>query len=160
MRRSDRRLSDQATLDILRRGAWGVLSLAGDKAYAVPVNYVLDDAGDAAWPDIFFHCAPEGKKLEYIRNNPSVCLCVVDRAEVLREEFSTDYASAMVMARAETVRDEGERLRILRLFGRRFTPFSLAEIDAYIAPRSARTRLVRLRPLEVSGKAKAAAARA
>ena len=160
MRRSERRLSDQATLDILRRGAWGVLSLAGEEAYGVPVNYVLDDAGGAAWPDIFFHCAPEGKKLEYIRRNPSVCLCVVDRAELLREEFSTDYASALVTARAEAVRDGEERLRILRLFGRRFTPFSLEEIDAYIAPRRARTCLVRLRPLEVSGKARTVAARA
>jgi nitroimidazol reductase NimA-like FMN-containing flavoprotein (pyridoxamine 5'-phosphate oxidase superfamily) len=154
MRRNDRQLSDPATLEILRQGAWGVLSLAGEDAYGVPVNYVLDDAGGAAWPDIFFHCAPEGKKLTYIRNNPSVCLCVVGRAEVLRAEFSTDYASAMVMARAEIVRDEQERLRILRLFGRRFTPFALEEIDAYIAPRNARTCLVRLCPLGLSGKAR------
>ena len=157
MRRRDRQLSDAATLEILRQGAWGVLSLAGEEAYGVPVNYVLDDAGGAGWPDIFFHCAPEGKKLEYIRKNPSVCLCVVGRAEVLREEFSTDYAGAIVTARAEIVRDAPERLRILRLFGRRFTPFSLEEIDAYIAPRNARTCLVRLRPLEVSGKARAPA---
>ena len=153
MRRHDRRLSDGATLDLLRQGAWGVLSLAGERAYGVPVNYVLDDAGGAQWPDIFFHCALEGKKLEYIRKNPSVCLCVVTKAEVLREEFSTEYASVMVMARAEIVRDEQERLRILRRFGQHFTPFSLEEIDAYIAPRNARTCLVRLCPLEVSGKA-------
>ena len=153
MRRHDRRLSDKAVLALLRQGTWGVLSLAGENAYGVPMNYVLDDAGDAAWPDIFLHCAPEGKKLEHIRKNPSACLCVVARAEVLRENFSTEYASAMVTARAEIVRDERERLRILRLFGRRFTPFSLEEIDAYIAPRNAHTCLVRLCPLEVSGKA-------
>ena len=154
MRRHDRRLPDEATLELLRQGTWGVLSLAGENAYGVPVNYVLDDAGGAQWPDIFFHCALEGKKLEYIRKNPSVCLCVVTRAEVLREEFSTAFASALVMGRAEVVRDEGERLRILRLFGRHFTPFSLEDIDAYIAPRNARVCLVRIRPLEVSGKAK------
>jgi nitroimidazol reductase NimA-like FMN-containing flavoprotein (pyridoxamine 5'-phosphate oxidase superfamily) len=157
MRRSDRRLSDKATLELLRQGTWGVLSLAGESAYGVPVNYVLDDAGDAERPDIFFHCALEGRKLEYIRKNPSVCLCVVTKAEVLREDFSTEYASAIVMARAEIVRDERERLRVLRLFGRRFTPFSLEEIDGYIAPRNAHTCLVRLRPLEMSGKAKTAA---
>ena len=151
MRRRDRQLSDKATLELLRQGAWGVLSLAGEEAYGVPVNYVLDDAGEC--PDIFFHCAQEGKKLEYIRKNPSVCLCVVSKAEVLGENFSTDYASVMVIASAEIVRDEQERLRILRLFGRRFTSCSLEEIDAYIAPRNARTCLVRLRPLEVSGKA-------
>ena len=155
MRRKDRRLSDEATLALLRQGAWGVLCLAGENAYGVPVNYVLDDVGNASWPDIFFHCAQEGKKLERIRQNPSVCLCVVGKAEVLREKFSSDYASAMVMGSAEIVRDEGERLRILRLFGRHFTPFSLEEIDAYIAPRNASTRLVRLRPLEASGKARA-----
>jgi nitroimidazol reductase NimA-like FMN-containing flavoprotein (pyridoxamine 5'-phosphate oxidase superfamily) len=78
---------------------------------------------------------------------------VVARAEVLPEEFVTDYASVMVMARAEIVRDARERLRILRLFGQRFTSLSLEEIDAYIAPRDARVCLVRLCPLEVSGKA-------
>jgi nitroimidazol reductase NimA-like FMN-containing flavoprotein (pyridoxamine 5'-phosphate oxidase superfamily) len=159
MRRRDSKLSDEAALELLRQGAWGVLSLAGETAYGVPVNYVLDDAGNAQWPDIFFHCALEGKKLAYIRKNPSVCLCVVAKAEVLREEFSTEYASVMVMARAETVLDDQERLRILRLFGRRFTPFSLEEIDAYIAPRNARTCVVRLCPLEASGKARQAALR-
>ena len=153
MRRRDRRLSDKAALTLLRQGAWGVLSLAGERAYGVPMSYALDDAGDAPWPDIFLHCALEGKKLAYIRKNPSVCLCVVVKAEVLREEFAVEYASVMVMARAEIVRDAGERLRILRLFGRRFTPFSLEEIDAYIAPRDARVCLVRLCPIEVSGKA-------
>jgi len=154
MRRHDRQLSDTATLELLRQGTWGVLSLAGENAYGVPVNYALDDVQGVQWPDIFFHCALEGKKLDYIRKNSGVCLCVVTRAEVLREEFSTDYASVIVMARAEIVRDEGERLRILRLFGRRFTPFSLEEIDAYIAPHRERTCLVRLCPLEVSGKAR------
>jgi nitroimidazol reductase NimA-like FMN-containing flavoprotein (pyridoxamine 5'-phosphate oxidase superfamily) len=159
MRRHDRRLSDEAALHLLRQGEWGVLSLAGERAYGVPVNYVLDDADGPQWPDIFFHCALEGKKLEYIWKNPSVCLCVVAKAEVLREEFSTEYASVMVMARAEIVRDDQERLRIFRLFGRHFTPFSLEEIDAYIALHAARTCLVRLCPLEASGKARPAALR-
>jgi nitroimidazol reductase NimA-like FMN-containing flavoprotein (pyridoxamine 5'-phosphate oxidase superfamily) len=158
MRRRDRQLSDKATLTHLRQGTWGVLSLTGEQAYGVPVNYVLDDADNAQWPDIFFHCALEGKKLAYSRKNPSVCLCVVGKAEVLREEFSTDYASAIVMARAEIVRDEQERLRVLQLFGRHFTPFSPEEIAAYIAPRIARTCIVRLRPLEASGKARTAKA--
>ncbi|MDR0465893.1 MAG: pyridoxamine 5'-phosphate oxidase family protein [Deltaproteobacteria bacterium] len=155
MRRSDRRLSDKATLELLRQGEWGVLCLAGEEAYGVPVNYVLDDAGGEKAPDIFLHCATEGKKLDYIGKNPSVCLCVVNKAETLREEFSTDYASVMVMARAEIVLDERERLRVLRLFGKRFTPFDLDKIDAFIAPRNARLSIVRLRPLEMSGKARA-----
>ena len=153
MRRRDRQLSDKAALELLRQGVWGVLSLAGENAYGVPMHYVLDDAGDAAWPDIFLHCAPEGKKLEHIRKNPGVCLCVVGKARVAPEAFSTEYASVIVMARAAIVRDAGERRRILRLFGRHFTSFSLEEIDAYIAPRDARTCIVRLHPLQVSGKA-------
>ena len=153
MRRHDRQLSDKAALELLRQGTWGVLSLAGESAYGVPINYVLDDAQDATWPDIFLHCAPEGKKLAYLQKNPSACLCVIAKAEVLPEKFSTAYSSVMVMARAEIVQDEQERLRILRLFGQRFTPFSREKIDAYIAPRIARTCLVRLCPLEVSGKA-------
>jgi len=153
MRRHDRQLSGQAALELLRQGTWGTLCLAGESAYGVPMNYVLDDAENATWPDVFLHCAPEGKKLEYLRKNPSVCLCVVTKAEVLPEKFSTAYASVMVMARAEIVQDAQERLRILRLFGQRCAPFSLEAIDAFIAPRDARTCLIRLCPLEVSGKA-------
>jgi len=154
MRRHDRQLSDTATLALLQQGEWGVLSLTGEQAYGVPVNYVLDDVDGAGWPDIFFHCAPEGKKLDYIRENPRVSLCVVGKAEVLREKFSTDFASAIVMARAEIVLDEQERLRALQLLGRRFTPFSPEEIAAFIAPRNAHTCIVRLRPFEASGKAR------
>jgi len=153
MRRHDRQLSNNAALELLRQGTWGVLSLAGEIAYAVPINYVLDDVQNARWPDIFFHCAMEGKKLAYLKKNSSACLCVVTKAQVVPEAFCTDYESVMVMGRAKIVPDAGERLRILRLFGQHFTPFSLEEIDAYISPRDARVCLVRLCPTEVSGKA-------
>ena len=155
MRRKDRQVSDQKSLEMLQKGTWGVLSLAGDKAYGVPVNYVLDDSGEK-WPDIFFHCAMQGIKLDYIKKNPSVCLTVVHSAQLVPEEFSTNYASVVVAATAEIIDDADESLRVLRLFGKHFTPCSLEEIDAYILPRQGRTLLVRLRPQEVTGKARSA----
>jgi nitroimidazol reductase NimA-like FMN-containing flavoprotein (pyridoxamine 5'-phosphate oxidase superfamily) len=118
------------------------------------VNYVLDDTGDAPWPDIFFHCAGEGAKLDALRKNPDVCLTVVRKAEVLPERLSTAYASVIVKAGAACVGEESERLRILRLLGRRFSfgKLSAEAVDAFIAPRLARTEVVRLRPREVNGK--------
>jgi nitroimidazol reductase NimA-like FMN-containing flavoprotein (pyridoxamine 5'-phosphate oxidase superfamily) len=155
MRRRERRLSDAGTLELLRGGEWGVLSLAGDGAYGVPVNYVLDDAGGNPWPDIFFHCAGEGAKLDAMRRNPGVCFTVVRKAEVLAGRFSIAYASVIVKADAECVGDEAERYRVLRLLGHRFSfgKASAEAVDAYIAPRLARTKVIRLRPREVCGKA-------
>ena len=84
MRRNKQVLSKEAAEKILREGDFGVLALSGDDGYcyAVPINYAVEGN------KIYFHSAKTGHKLDAIRNNDKVSFCVVDRHEVIAEEFT------------------------------------------------------------------------
>ncbi len=59
LRKQDRKLSDEESLDILRKGEYGVLSMCTDdnSGYGIPVNYTLQNNA------IYIHCAMEGSKI-------------------------------------------------------------------------------------------------
>ncbi|MBR3051469.1 MAG: pyridoxamine 5'-phosphate oxidase family protein, partial [Selenomonadaceae bacterium] len=84
MRRSKQVLSQETAEKILREGEFGVLALSGDDgySYAVPINYAVEGN------KIYFHSAKVGHKLDAIKRNEKVSFCVVDRHEVIAEEFT------------------------------------------------------------------------
>jgi uncharacterized protein len=68
MRQADREITASAQIESLLQSAL-VCRLAfhdGDYPYIVPVNYGYADGY------LYFHCAPEGKKLDLVRENPRV----------------------------------------------------------------------------------------
>lgn len=73
IRRQDRRTSIDEAVDLMKRGEFGILSMCSSEkeGYGIPINYVFDNSR------IYFHCATEGAKLEYLRNNNKVSFCVV-----------------------------------------------------------------------------------
>lgn len=113
MRRQDRMLSQEETVEILTNGVFGVLSLSGDSdneyAYGVPLSYVF------ANNYIYLHCALEGHKLTRLRNNNKVSFCVVGKANPMPEKFGMQFSSAMVFGTAHEVSEE-EKLGILLSF--------------------------------------------
>lgn len=122
MRRQRQQLNEQETQAILERGLYGVLSLNGDPyLYGVPLNYIF--CGDR----LYFHCAKEGLKLDLIRENPKASFCVVDRADLVAEEYTTYFSSAMVFGNARIVEDERELLQAIKKFAIRFAPGDSAE---------------------------------
>jgi nitroimidazol reductase NimA-like FMN-containing flavoprotein (pyridoxamine 5'-phosphate oxidase superfamily) len=104
MRRSDKAMSKEMTLDLLSRGQEGILGTIGDNGYpyTVVVNYVyLDDK-------IYFHCAKTGQKIDNINFNNNVSFSVYDNVKVIGEELTTHYESLAVFGKArviETSRD-------------------------------------------------------
>ena len=96
MRRTRQELSPAETEDILRRGSDGVLAVLGDEGYpyAVPLNYVYKDG------KIYFHCAKEGHKFDALMAESKVSFCVVDRNDVIPDEFATYYKSAVAFGHA------------------------------------------------------------
>ena len=106
MRRTRQQLSDQETEDILLRGKTGVLAVNGDGGYpyAVPVNYVYRDG------KIVFHGALAGHKFDAMARDDKVCFCVIDRDEVVPDEFATYYKSAVAFGRVRLLEGvEAER---------------------------------------------------
>ncbi len=125
MRRSKQVLSREAAEKILREGDFGVLALSGDEGYpyAVPINYAVEGN------KIYFHSAKTGHKLDAIRNNDKVSFCVVDRHEVVAEEFTTYFSSAIAFGRIRIIEDDADpdKLRGLELLADKYSSTASAE---------------------------------
>ena len=92
VRRADRMLSVEDAQSVLKIADYGILSTVSSDGspYGVPLSYVyINDT-------LYFHCAPEGPKLDNIIQHPEVCFCAVSQAETLADKFSVRYASATV----------------------------------------------------------------
>ncbi len=119
MRRSKQVLSQETAEKILREGEFGVLALSGDDgySYAVPINYAVEGN------KIYFHSAKVGHKLDAIKRNDKVSFCVVDRHEVVAEEFTTYFSSAIAFGRIRIVEDDNDpdKLRGLELLADKYS---------------------------------------
>ena len=118
MRRTKCKLDDETAEKILREGSYGVLSLTGDGGYnyAVPINYAVSDN------KIYFHSAITGHKIDAIKNNDKVSFCVVDRHDVISEEFTTHFTSAIVFGRIRLAANDEEKILGLNLLAEKYSP--------------------------------------
>ena len=118
MRRVKCELKTETAEKILRDGEFGVLALSGDDgySYAVPLNYAFDDG------KIYFHSAKTGHKLDAIASSAKVSFCVVAQHEVVAEEFTSYYASAVAFGRIRITDDTAEKIRALELLADKYSP--------------------------------------
>ena len=125
MRRNKQILSKEAAEKILREGDFGVLALSGDDnyPYAVPISYAVEGN------KIYFHSAKAGHKIDAIKNNDKVSFCVVDRHEVIAEEFTTYFSSAIAFGRIKIVEDndDPDKKRGLELLADKYSSTASAE---------------------------------
>lgn len=148
IRRQDRLLEQEAAVKLLRMGEYGVLSLCGaDGAYGVPLSYAWD-----AEEAIYFHCAPEGEKLEHIKHNPNVSFAIVGHTHVLSAKFTTEYESLILKGVAEVVENEAERMAALELILDKYSPEDKAVGMKYAEKSFNKTTILRLTIQTVSGK--------
>ncbi len=118
MRRKRQELSRENTAAILERRASGVLALAeeGGFPYAVPLSYVY--TGDK----LYFHCAKSGHKLELIRQNPKASFCVVDQDQIVPEEYTTYFRSAIVFGELRVMEDGPEKRAAIEALAAKYDP--------------------------------------
>lgn len=118
MRRIKCKLSDETAEKILHEGLFGVLALAGDEnyPYAVPINYAYADG------KIYFHSATTGHKIDAMKKNPKASFCVVDRHEVIAEEFTTYYTSAIAFGKMRLADNDEEKIFGLKLLAEKYSP--------------------------------------
>ena len=123
MRRSAQALGVDACREALSRGTSGVLALLGDGGwpYAVPMSYAFDGE------KLYFHCAREGHKLDAIRREARASFCVVDRDEVVPEEYTTYFRSVIAFGRVRILEDEAQMRAAIELLARRYFPQDSAE---------------------------------
>ena len=149
MRRSRQCLGEAETLEILDRGSHGVLALIGDGGYpyALPISYARES------DRLYMHCAKAGHKLDALRAEPRASFCVVARDDVVPEEFTTRYRSAIAFGRIHELAGEEEILRALRLLCAKYCPEAAeAAVEAEIARGRAGVNVLEFKIERLSGK--------
>ena len=148
MRRFKQQLSREECLELLEKEKRGVLSLLGDEGYpyGVPLDFWYNPQDGC----LYFHCAPEGKKLSCIARWPEATLTAAEAGE--GDFFSVCYASAVLRGRITVVEDEGEKYEALLAITRRYCPDLMGEADDYLRRRLKDTCVCRLDLREITGK--------
>ncbi|MDP4117701.1 MAG: pyridoxamine 5'-phosphate oxidase family protein [Bacillota bacterium] len=118
MRRKNQLLSSEENIRILNRGTSGVLAVSGEDnyPYAVPLSYVYHDN------KIFFHCAITGHKLDAIAGNEKVSFCVIDKDQVVPEEYTSYFRSVIVFGKAHILDNEDEKRSALEILAAKYSP--------------------------------------
>jgi uncharacterized protein len=149
IRRSDRALTQEQTVEILQKGEYGVLSTVSPdgQPYGVPVSYSY--ANNA----LYFHCAVEGHKLDNLASNPRVSFCVVGGTEVLPDKFATRYESAIVFGAARELTDEEKHVGLTELL-KKYSPGFMEKGERYIESDIEKTRVFKIEINALSGKAR------
>lgn len=117
MRRFKQQLSSEETERILRNDKYCVMAVSGDDdyPYAVPINYVYDGTA------IYIHSAAQGHKIDALRRNPKCSLCIVDKDDVIPEEFTSYFRSVIVFGKANFVESMEDKVTALRLLGEKYS---------------------------------------
>jgi len=150
MRRKDREIKDRKAIDdIIRRSRVCRLAICDDgQPYVVPLNFGYDGRF------LYFHCAPEGKKIDTIRKNNLVGFEFDILHEIVTGQQACDwgakYESVMGEGVAEIIEDPNARKAalayIMRQYGSDAVDFSEEVLK--------KTLIFRVQILSISGKAR------
>lgn len=147
MRRIERKMDDAETLELLKKGEYGVLSTCGEdnNPYGIPLSYVVIDK------NIYFHCGSVGTKLDNISINDKVSFTVVGKTKILQDKFSMEYESAIAFGRAIKLKDE-EKYEPLMEFIRKYSPEFIEDGRLHIDRAKEKTTLIKMEIYSFSGK--------
>ena len=145
MRKKSREMNSVWALEVMHKAPYITVSFtdAMGRPYGLPLS--LASADGVNW---YFHCAPEGKKLDAIKIHPEVCLSAVTRCTPTvgpkNATFTLQYKSAIAFGKATIVEDDAEKTKGLRLICERFLPDHMAAFDSSINRSLHRTAVVRI----------------
>lgn len=152
MRRKDRLLSEEESLNILKNGQHGIIATVSkdNQPYGVPISYANDNEY------IYIHSALSGHKLDNIAFNNKVSFSVVEQGEPVFKDndFSTYFASVIVFGKAEIVEDEQERIYGLKILSEKYLPEYMSEFDKAMDLSGKITKVIKISMDKVVGKAK------
>jgi len=147
MRRIERQMNETESLELLKKGEYGILSTCGEdnQPYGIPLSYVV------IGKNIYFHCAGVGTKLDNIGVNDKVSFTVVGKTKVLQDQFSTEYESVVAFGHA-VVLTEDEKYEPLMEFLKKYSPEFIKEGQLYIDKAKAKTTLIKIETYSFTGK--------
>lgn len=138
-------MSAEWALDVFDHAPFVTVSMvdAGGLPYSVPLSLARTDANT-----FYFHCATEGKKIDILQANPTVCLSAVSKCKPTvgpkDGSFTLEFKSAIAFGTAQIVTNETEKIEALRCICQRFLPNHMAAFDTSIERSLPRTAVVRI----------------
>ena len=152
MRRMERQLEFQQILEILKDASFGDLAfLDHGRPAVVPLSFGFQQEEKRL--AFFFHCAPEGRKIEALRASPAVSFSVVSRADVVLVEpacrSTMHYAGVIADGEISELTVPAEKAAALDLI---MNHYGAAGHFDYPAPMLERTAILKLTASSITGK--------
>ena len=113
MKKKEREIKDKAVFKtVLKHGKYTTIALCRkQEPYIVTLNYGYDEAKHA----MYFHCAPEGLKIEFIEANPRVCATVIEDRGYQMGECEHAYRSVIIWGKMFVIHDLDEKKTALNV---------------------------------------------
>ena len=152
MRRSERRITSRKTIDaiISEADVCRIAFAVGNVPYIVALSFGYDPGGAGT---LYFHGAPEGRKMEMMKKNNLVCFAMDTDHKLYGKNkacgWSMKYKSIVGYGKLSLVRDNIERIKALNLIMDHYGAQGLYNYDE---KNLARTAILRLDITEISGK--------
>ena len=134
--------------ELLTRALAGRLGMSKDnQPYVVPVCFVYQGG------KIYFHSARHGRKMDFMRANPTVCFQVDEHSLVSSSKpckFTMNYHSVVAVGHVRFLADANEKLKILKILVRKYDRDNLAELLS--EKKTRRVEVGEISVTEISGK--------
>lgn len=153
VRRQNRVLEGDRITELLNSSEFGFLSLGTSEngyAYGIPISYAYEEETDS----LYFHCAPEGQKLDEINKNNKVSFCVVGKTNPIADKFTTLYESVIAFGDAMTNLSDDEKRKALRLLVRKYSAGFEEIAEQYMDKSWNRTAVFKIEIKHITAKAK------
>jgi nitroimidazol reductase NimA-like FMN-containing flavoprotein (pyridoxamine 5'-phosphate oxidase superfamily) len=149
VRRKDREITDSAELKkVLKRAKYVTLALCMDnEPYLVSLSHGYDEARNC----LYFHCAPEGKKLVYLKANNSVWgQALLDYG--VTDECDYAYTSVHFKGKVSLIEDLSEKRHAIEVMVRQLSENPEAKLAKIKLEKLAKTTIGRIDVSCMTGK--------
>lgn len=169
MRRKDREMDVEFAKNIIDKSDFGVLGIYKEEPYTMPLSIVRREN------ILYFHSAPQGRKVDMISDGDAVSVSFVGDvnvpsllnretiqekinegkfAEIGSKVFTTEFESTHVKGRIYKVESEVEAIVALNLIVRKYTPDLEDLAEKFIKNSLPRTVIYKIIIDEIHGKRK------
>lgn len=116
VKRNDRELTDPVILEnIIKRNRIAVIGMCRDnEPYVVTMSYGYDRNA------IYFHCAKQGQKIDFLKENPNVCMTVIDDSGKKEDGCEHSYRSVLIKGKISFLDNEDDKIRAVKILIKHF----------------------------------------
>ena len=105
--RPDREILEISEIkDLLLKGKFAVISTCmNNEPYIVTLSYGFDEKKNS----LYFHCAPQGLKIDYVKSNPRICATIIEDGGYVKDECAHNYKTVVFWGKIHFVADLEEK---------------------------------------------------